>query len=109
VVAAEFVCAGDGLRERDIGGGCRVYFYGGGARCREDLSRRYSQGEDVGDVGWWDVSFGSDGGVDWRFTIVNGVRCEILFRLEGVSTCHLGEGKCLPLSLTHFMTFEGGS
>lgn len=52
MVAAQLVCAGKGLYERDLWRGCRVDFYGGGARGREDLGGCYGEGEDVRDVGF---------------------------------------------------------
>jgi hypothetical protein len=50
MVTAKLVRARKSLRQRDVGGGCGVYFDGRGARCRENLSRCYGEGEDVGDV-----------------------------------------------------------
>lgn len=73
MVTAKLVCPRKGLRQRYVGGGCGVYFDGRGARCRENLSRCYGEGEDVGDM-----------------SIIYRMRCEVLFRhcyrkLEGMS------------------------
>lgn len=50
MVTAKLVCPRKGLRQRYVGGGCGVYSDGRGARCRENLSRCYGEGEDVGDM-----------------------------------------------------------
>ena len=50
MVAAELVGSDEFLGERDVRGGCGVYFYGGCAGGGENLGGCYGEGEDVGDV-----------------------------------------------------------
>lgn len=69
MVAAQFVCAGERLRERDVGRECGVDFDGGGTGGREDLCGCYGQGEDVGDVGFGGLAHVCPlfGGVAWTY------------------------------------------
>lgn len=77
MMTAELVGSFDLLCKGYVGGGCGVYFYGRRAGGGEDLGGCYSDGEDVGDVGWrgqW--CFWRD---SLELTIVDGMRREVLF------------------------------
>ena len=58
MVATQFVGGSEGLSEGVVGGGCRVYLYGGGARGGEDLCGRYREGVYVGDMSFRCISEG---------------------------------------------------
>lgn len=63
MVAAELVCAGECLREGDVGGRGGVYFDGRGARCGQNLVRCHGEREDVGDVSFEMLAWTGGGGV----------------------------------------------
>lgn len=62
MVAAKFVGSGYGLNKLMFWSSCRVNFYRRATRRRDDLSRCYGEGEDVGDVSCLKLVFSDDGG-----------------------------------------------